>query len=157
MLATPAVPSTVDLDRAAEELSRSARELAPAIETKRRLPDELVTRLRASGLFRAGAPASLGAAEAPPPVTLRCAESVARGDASVGWCVSIAITSSLLESAVKPINQWVKGSAKFWSEAGSEAVLQRRADQLSDGEPLAAFWGRRQATATGQRRYRRPA
>jgi len=67
----------------------------------------------------------------------------------------LPITSSLMESAVKQINQRVKGSEKFWSEAGSEAVLQLRADQLSDGEPLADFWQRRQATATGQRRYRR--
>jgi hypothetical protein len=67
----------------------------------------------------------------------------------------LPITSSLMESAVKQINQRVKGSEKFWSEAGSEAVLQLRADQLSDGEPLAAFWQRRQAAATGQRRYRR--
>jgi hypothetical protein len=29
-----------------------------------------------------------------------------------------------------------------------------RADQLSDGQPLEAFWQRRQETATGQRRYR---
>jgi hypothetical protein len=69
----------------------------------------------------------------------------------------LPITSSLMESAVKQINQRVKGTEKFWSEAGSEAVLQLRADQLSDGEPLADFWQRRQATATGQRRYRRPA
>ena len=67
----------------------------------------------------------------------------------------LPITSSLMESAVKQINQRVKGSEKFWSEAGSEAVLQLRADQLSDGEPLSAFWQRRQASATGQRRYRR--
>jgi hypothetical protein len=52
-------------------------------------------------------------------------------------------------------NQGVKGSEKFWSEAGSEAVLQLRADQLSDGAILADFWERRQAAATGQRRYRR--
>jgi hypothetical protein len=67
----------------------------------------------------------------------------------------LPITSSLMESAVKQINQRVKGSEKFWSEGGSEAVLQLRADQFSDGEPLAAFWQRRQAAATGQRRYRR--
>jgi len=67
----------------------------------------------------------------------------------------LPITSSLMESAVKQINQRVKGTEKFWSEAGSEAVLQLRADQLSDGEPLEAFWARRQAAATGQRRYRR--
>src|SRR5207248_6868188 len=67
----------------------------------------------------------------------------------------LPITSSLMESAVKQINQRVKGTEKFWSEEGSEAVLQVRADQLSDGDVLGAFWERRQATATGQRPYRR--
>ena len=67
----------------------------------------------------------------------------------------LPITSSLMESAVKQINQRVKGTEKFWSEPGSEAVLQLRADYLSDGQPLDAFWQRRQAAATGQRRYRR--
>jgi alkylation response protein AidB-like acyl-CoA dehydrogenase len=92
----PPAPSTHDLDQSAEDLSALARELAPAIEAERRLPDDLVARLRASGLLRAGAPATVGAAEAPPAVTLRCAETVARGDASAGWCVSIGATSSLL-------------------------------------------------------------
>lgn len=67
----------------------------------------------------------------------------------------LPLTSSLMESTVKQINQRVKGTEKFWSEPGSEAVLQLRADHLSDGELLGAFWTRRQATATGQRRYRR--
>src|SRR5205823_3445138 len=84
------------LDAAARELSELARELAPAIEANRRLPEDLLGPLRASGLLRAGAPAAVGGAEAPPAVTLRCAEEVARGDASAGWCVSIAATSSLL-------------------------------------------------------------
>lgn len=69
----------------------------------------------------------------------------------------LPLTSSLMESAVKQINQRVKGSEKFWSEEGSEPVLQLRADQLSDGEILEDFWERRQAEATGQRPYRRSA
>lgn len=69
----------------------------------------------------------------------------------------LPITSSHVESVVKQINQRVKGTEKFWSEDGSEAVLQLRADYLSDGQPLDAFWERRQAAATGQRRYRRVA
>jgi len=67
----------------------------------------------------------------------------------------LPISSSNVESVVKQINQRVKGTEKFWSEEGSEAVLQLRADYLSDGQPLEAFWQRRQAAATGQRRYRR--
>ncbi len=90
------VESSDALSGAAEELSALARELGPSIERERRLPEEFVGRLRASGLFRAGAPSSVSAAEAPPAVMLRCAEEVARGDGSAGWCMSIAATSSLL-------------------------------------------------------------
>ena len=94
--------SDAALTDAAGELAELARKLAPSIERERRLPEELVQALRASGLFRAGAPASVGAAEAPPGVTLHCAETVARGDASAGWCVSIAATSSLLGGWLAP-------------------------------------------------------
>jgi hypothetical protein len=66
----------------------------------------------------------------------------------------LPITSSLIESVVKQVNRRVKGTEKFWSETGAEALLQLRADYLSDGQPLEAFWQRRQETATGQRRYR---
>jgi hypothetical protein len=65
----------------------------------------------------------------------------------------LPITSSLMESVVKQVNRRVKGTEKFWSEEGAEAILQLRADQLSDDQPLEAFWQRRQEAATGQRRY----
>src|SRR5690348_16142941 len=97
-----AAPQTRDLDHAADELAALARRLAPEAEKLRHLPDELVDGLRGSGLLRAGAPATAGAAEAPPPLTLRLAETVARGDASAGWCVSIAATSSLLGGWLGP-------------------------------------------------------
>jgi hypothetical protein len=71
--------------------------------------------------------------------------------------VGLPVTSSLMESTVKQINQRVKGTEKLWSEQGSESVLQLRADELSDDAILDSFWERRQAEATGQRRYRRSA
>jgi hypothetical protein len=69
----------------------------------------------------------------------------------------LPITSSHMESLMKQINQRVKGSEKFWCEEGAEAILQLRADILSDDRPLDAFWERRQAGETGQRRYKRAA
>ena len=84
------------LRKASVEIAALARELAPATEQARQLAPALVERLRDSGLMRCGAPESLGAAQAPPGVSLECAETIARGDASAGWCVSIALTSSLL-------------------------------------------------------------
>jgi hypothetical protein len=66
----------------------------------------------------------------------------------------LPLMSSHVESTVKQINYRVKGTEKFWSEDGAEALLQLRADYLSDDEPMEDFWQRRQDAATGQRRYR---
>jgi hypothetical protein len=66
----------------------------------------------------------------------------------------LPLVSSLVESMVKQISRRVKGTEKFWGEDGAEAILQLRADYLSDGDVMANFWARRQAAATGQRLYR---
>ena len=66
----------------------------------------------------------------------------------------LPLMSSHVESVIKQINYRVKGTEKFWSEEGAEAILQLRADYLSDTKPLREFWQRRQETMTGQRRYR---
>ena len=64
----------------------------------------------------------------------------------------LPITSSHIESTIKQVNQRVKGTEKFWSPEGAEAVLQLRADTRSETAPRDGFWERRQAGATGQRR-----
>jgi hypothetical protein len=63
----------------------------------------------------------------------------------------LPIMSSLVESAVKQIGRRVKGTEKFWSEDGAEALLQLRADYLSDDDPLETFWRQRPQRMTGQR------
>jgi indole-3-acetate monooxygenase len=86
----------------AREIAELARGMADQIDSVRRLPPELVEALRDSGLLRAGAPVEAGALELPAGTALRCAEEVARGDASAGWCVSIGITSTLLVAYLPP-------------------------------------------------------
>jgi indole-3-acetate monooxygenase len=95
---TSARPSGAEtgVERVAKEIAVEAREVSSEIDSERRLPKELVARLRDSGLLRAGAPVEVEGLELAPGVALRSAEELARGDASAGWCVSIAITSSLL-------------------------------------------------------------
>jgi alkylation response protein AidB-like acyl-CoA dehydrogenase len=85
-----------EAESAASEISALSRELASDTERERGLPDRLVGRLRDSGLMLAGAPQETGGLELDPGLALRCAEEIARGDASAGWCVAIADTSSLL-------------------------------------------------------------
>ncbi len=88
--------SATALERSAAEAAVLARTHAEETERERRLPAAVLAPLRASGLLRAGVPAALGGPEADPALVLAAAETVARGDASAGWCVSIAATSSLL-------------------------------------------------------------
>ena len=97
-----APPRGKAIEAIAGEISAAARALAAEIERGRRLPDELVARLRESGLLRAGAPREVGGLELAPGEALGCAEEIARGDASAGWCVSIAMTSSLLAAYLPP-------------------------------------------------------
>jgi alkylation response protein AidB-like acyl-CoA dehydrogenase len=86
----------VATERLASEISELARSHAPETERKRQLDEEVLSSLRASGLMIAGAPREVAGPELAPGLALRCAEEIARGDASAGWCVSIAATSSLL-------------------------------------------------------------
>ncbi|MDT8913788.1 acyl-CoA dehydrogenase family protein [Amycolatopsis sp. PS_44_ISF1] len=85
-----------ELAAAAGKLGALAREHAAETERRRALAPAVLAGARASGLFRAGLPAALGGTEPSAAAILRAAEKVAEGDASAGWCVSIAATSSLL-------------------------------------------------------------
>ena len=66
----------------------------------------------------------------------------------------LPITTSMIESTVKQINIRVKGTEKFWSEEGAEALLQLRADILSEFDTLDDFLARREVNANGVRSYR---
>ncbi|HEY2840103.1 MAG TPA: hypothetical protein VGJ26_13190 [Pirellulales bacterium] len=66
----------------------------------------------------------------------------------------LPIVSAYIESTIKQINLRLKGSEKFWSQGGAEAVLQLWADYLSDRRPLDQFWTQHSETTTGQRSYR---
>ncbi|OWK34409.1 hypothetical protein [Fimbriiglobus ruber] len=61
------------------------------------------------------------------------------------------ITSCHVESTIQQINQQVKGTEKFGTGAGAEAIRPIRADRLSETEPRAAFWDRRRENQTGGR------
>lgn len=67
--------------------------------------------------------------------------------------LGLPLTSSHIESTIKQINHRIKGSEKFWCRLSGEAVLQLRADCLSDTQPLTGFWQRWQAQQTGSNRY----
>lgn len=69
----------------------------------------------------------------------------------------LPIMTSAVESVIKMMNKRVKGSEKFWSAPGAEAILQLRADYLGETETISRFWLEREAQARSHRPYRRAA
>jgi hypothetical protein len=63
----------------------------------------------------------------------------------------LPVTSSWVESLIKEVNYRVKGTEKFWNEAGAEAVLQVRAAVLSDDNRLAKHLADRPGSAFHRR------
>jgi indole-3-acetate monooxygenase len=133
-MSTPSAPPThtptgSELDGLIDGASALARGLATSTERERALPPALVDALCATGLMRGCAPSALGALEAPPATTLSGAERIARGDASAGWCVSIAATSSLLsaylpeEGASEIFGDPRTVAAGVWAPRGKATVV----------------------------------
>ena len=65
----------------------------------------------------------------------------------------LPITSSHMESTMKELNYRLKGTEKFWSDEGGEAVLQLRADSMCDSAPLETFWKNRLTSRSGYHSY----
>lgn len=65
----------------------------------------------------------------------------------------LPITTTLIESTIKQIGRRMKGTEKFWDE-GAEPQLQLCADRISETDPLAKFWDRRESQQTGFRKSR---
>jgi alkylation response protein AidB-like acyl-CoA dehydrogenase len=128
-----------EIELVARDISGLAAAMTAETERARRLPEELVAALRVSGLLRAGAPLEVDGLELAPGAALRCAEEVARGDASAGWCVSIAITSSLLaaylpsEAREELFGRGRGIAAGVWAPRG-------RARPVDDGVVVSGRW-----------------
>ncbi|MYE66392.1 MAG: flavin-dependent monooxygenase, partial [Acidimicrobiaceae bacterium] len=86
-------------------LLAAARELGPTISARSAeiealgtLPMDLVDEIRPTGAFRMYVPADLGGPAVTAVESLEVCEEFAYHDGSVGWCVAIAATTSLLAS-----------------------------------------------------------
>lgn len=66
----------------------------------------------------------------------------------------LPLTSSLMESTVKQVSRRVKGTEKYWSSLGGEAILRLRGEYLSEDRPMKTYWAHRARQATGTRAYR---
>ena len=83
---------------AARELGPQIRDRSAEIEALGTLPRDLVDEIRPTGAFRQCVPDDLGGPGVTAVESLEVFEEFAYHDGSVGWCVAIASTTSLLAS-----------------------------------------------------------
>jgi alkylation response protein AidB-like acyl-CoA dehydrogenase len=88
--------TTTDILTAVEELAPTIAARAEEIERARRLPPDLVDRLRAAGCFRMLVPRSHGGAELDLTALLRVIEQLAAADGSAGWTVMIGCEAPVI-------------------------------------------------------------
>jgi indole-3-acetate monooxygenase len=81
-----------------QEIEKLAPEIAAAsdrIERDRAVPEELVARLAATGMFRVAAPAAVGGLELDPITMFEAFERLGRADGSTGWSAMISAATSV--------------------------------------------------------------
>ena len=79
----------------ASEFHDEIAERASEIEVARRFPDDLARRLAGTGLYQLCTPRESGGCGRSPREYAEVSETLAKADASAGWCAFIGITSSL--------------------------------------------------------------
>jgi alkylation response protein AidB-like acyl-CoA dehydrogenase len=105
------------------------RQHADEAEKNHRLSQAVVDALGQAGLFRMWIPKTLGGLEVSPLTAYRAIEEVARLDGSTGWCVFIAVSSSItgafladlaaeemFRQPLKVIGGSIAGVGKRWSK-----------------------------------------
>ncbi|MEP7119789.1 MAG: acyl-CoA dehydrogenase family protein [Byssovorax sp.] len=85
--------SPLEIPRSLEADIRAA---SAETERGRRLLPTLAAKMAEAGLFRLCVPGDLGGLEASPRAAIEVLEEVAKADGAAGWCLMVAITSSLV-------------------------------------------------------------
>ncbi len=101
-VATPSTATSAERHLSGDDILNNARGLvnwlrarSEAIETARRLPADVVQKLREAGVFRMNMPRSWGGPEMTPMQQIEVIEEISRGDASAGWCTMIGADSGI--------------------------------------------------------------
>lgn len=132
---------TVDaLLKRARGIARLAAERSQAIEQQRRLPDDLITALRESGLLRILQPSHWGGYEMDLGTFVRVATEIAKGDTSTGWVYCILGIHNFWIGCVEPELQheiWGKDSNVLMADSFAPVGVVQPA---SGGYRLSGSW-----------------
>ncbi len=128
MADTTASVTTADVRRAVDAALGLIAGRADEIERERRIADDVLAALRASGMNRMAMPAALGGLEAPVVEVVEVVERIAAVDASTAWCAVIGGGSNLFagyigeEAAREVFRDPDQGNATMFAPNGSVAA-----------------------------------
>jgi len=113
------------------ELASEITSRAAEFEAGRRIPQDLIDRLRSIGMFRIFVPRSHGGLELPLPAGLEVITALARLDGSVGWTSMIACGSSLFATLLP------RGTYDRIYQDGPDVAICGSAQPAGTAEPVA--------------------
>ena len=112
---------------------------AEETEKTRHLPADLAAKLADAGAFNLSKPASLGGLELEPLDFMKIVATVAEADASAGWCVMIAVTSTLGAAYMpEPVAQEIFGAGDVIT--GGVFAPMGKAEDKGDHYLLSGQW-----------------
>jgi indole-3-acetate monooxygenase len=128
------------------QLRQAARELVPEIATRadeiatlRRLPRDLVAKLRAGGAFRMSSPAARGGLQLHPGEQLEIVEVLSAADPAVGWCAVTGAASGFFSAFVNP-----EANATLFPDAdqivAGDLCIGGRAQRVPGGYRVSGQW-----------------
>jgi indole-3-acetate monooxygenase len=134
-------PARPDIVRAAAELAPLVEAATEEVERSGRLPDDLVDRLTATGLYHLYLPASAGGPEADPVSSLLAVEALARVDGSVAWCAQVSSANSWQCATLAPeaLRSMAAACGAAWRLSGSARPLGR-ARRVEGGYVVTGRW-----------------
>jgi len=136
----PHLPTNIEpLLQRLDALTPTLRAHADEADRLTRMPDTVVTELRALGLFKLWVPQRYGGIELALPDTLRIYEAAANIDGSVGWAVMIGAGGGLFAAVLDPAAAATIYASPHAVIAGSGAP-SGRAEQMADGYKVSGRW-----------------
>ncbi|MEH2486599.1 acyl-CoA dehydrogenase family protein [Bradyrhizobium sp. AZCC 2230] len=122
------------------ELAPEITARAAEIEAARRLPPDLVERLKSIGLFRMFVPRSHGGLELDLPAGLEVMKTLARLDGSIGWLAIVAGVGGLFAAAARPeLYQQIYQDGPDVAICGSSQPAGT-AERVADGYRIKGRW-----------------
>lgn len=125
---------------AAEALVPLVREHADQIEAQRRIPPQVITAMRAAGIFRMTAPRDWGGPELDPMMQFKVLETISAADGSTGWCAYTGATSGYFACYLDP-SVARRMFADLDTATAGNPMPGGRAEVVEGGYRITGRWG----------------